>query len=76
MGRATLSAILPQTFAGVGVIMVIAGAASISKRKSQRRAIDKQILDLKKEKQSALDSVDYGFDFRDGRRMVTLRLEF
>jgi hypothetical protein len=65
-----------SVIAGAGVIMVIAGAASIASRKNQRRAIDGQILDLEKRRQSILDSVDYGFDFRGGKRMVTMRLDF
>ncbi len=62
--------------AAIGLGSFIGGLIWLNRRMDQRRAIDKQILELRQDKKSFLDMVDYGFDFRGDRRMLTTRFKF
>jgi len=62
--------------AGAGLVMVIAGATTLVKRRGERRALAREILDTRRKKESLLKSVSYHFDLDDGRRMLTMQVDF
>lgn len=67
---------LGSIVAGVGVVGAATGGTWIYLRKGHQADLDREILELKEERESILDGVDYGFDFRAGRRVMTMRIEF
>ena len=62
--------------AGVGVVTAIAGAVTLVRRRNERRAIGREILDTRHNKESLLKSVGYHLDVTGGREMLTMRVEF
>ena len=62
--------------AGVGLVGTVAGGTWIYLRRGQQDDLDREILELKEERKSILDRVEYGFDLRNGRRVATVHVEF